>query len=88
MARVFVTEPAVAESVTDWVDVTLAAWAVKVALEDPLGTLTVAGSVTEEFELESATLRPPLPAAAESVTVQLSLPAPVIDELEQLSPLN
>jgi hypothetical protein len=38
--------------------------------------------------LARLTANPPLAAATFSVTVQLSLPAPVIDPLVQLSPLN
>jgi hypothetical protein len=52
------------------------------------GTTTVAGTVTAALLLVSPTLKPPLPAAALSVTVQLSLPEPVIDALLQVSPLK
>jgi hypothetical protein len=38
--------------------------------------------------LARLTLKPPLPAAAVNVTVQLSLPGPVIDALLQESALN
>jgi hypothetical protein len=44
--------------------------------------------VTAEFEVESVTLKPPLPAGVESSTVQLSLPPPVTAELVHVSPLN
>jgi hypothetical protein len=52
------------------------------------GTVTVAGTVTAVLLLDRLTLRPPLAAAAFSVTVQASLPAPVIDALPQDSALN
>jgi sulfur carrier protein ThiS len=48
----------------------------------------VAGTVTAALLLARLTLKPPLPAAAVSVTVQLSLPDPVIDALLQESALN
>jgi hypothetical protein len=54
----------------------------------PAATVTLAGTVTAELLLDRLTANPPLAAAAFSVTVQLSLPALVIDELLQLSPLN
>jgi hypothetical protein len=43
------------------------------------GTVTVAGRVTAGSLLERPTLRPPLPAAPLRVTVQASVPAPVIE---------
>ena len=52
------------------------------------GTTTVAGTVTAALLLVRPTLKPPLPAAALSVTVQVSLPEPVIDALLQVSPLK
>jgi hypothetical protein len=54
----------------------------------PGATVTVAGTVTAELLLARLTANPPLAAATFSVTVQLSVPAPVIDPLVQLSPLN
>ena len=62
--------------------------AVKIPAVDPAATVTVAGTVTAELLLARLTANPPLAAATFSVTVQLSLPAPVIDPLVQLSPLN
>ena len=44
--------------------------------------------MTAELLLARLTANPPLAAATFSVTVQLSVPAPVIDPLVQLSPLN
>jgi hypothetical protein len=62
--------------------------AVKIPVVDPAATLTVAGTVTAVLLLVRPTMTPPLAAATFSVTVQLSVPAPVIDPLVQLSPLN
>jgi hypothetical protein len=62
--------------------------AVKLPVVDPAATVTEAGTVTAELLLARLTANPPLAAATFSVTVQLSLPAPVIDPLVQLSPLN
>lgn len=62
--------------------------AVNPALKDPLATVTVAGTVTAELELEIETFKPPVPGAVETVTVQLSLPLPVTEELVQLNPVN
>ena len=52
------------------------------------GTVTDAGTVTAVLLLERLTVSPPLPAAAFRVTVQASLPAPVIEALPQESALN
>ena len=60
----------------------------KLAEVDPPATVTDAGTVTAELLLARLTANPPLAAATFSVTVQLSVPAPVIDPLLQLSPLN
>jgi len=54
----------------------------------PEATVTDAGTVTAELLLATPTANPPLAAATLSVTVQLSVPAPVIDALLQLKPLN
>jgi len=54
----------------------------------PEATVTDAGTVTAELLLAKPTANPPLVAATFSVTVQLSVPAPVIDALLQLKPLN
>jgi hypothetical protein len=62
--------------------------AVKAALVAFAGTVTVAGTVTAMLLLERLILRPPLGAAALSVTVQASVPAPVMDALLQEIPLN
>ena len=62
--------------------------AVKLAVVAPEATVTEAGTVTAELLLAMPTGNPPLAAATFSVTVQLSVPAPVIDPLVQVSPLN
>jgi hypothetical protein len=62
--------------------------AVKLPTVAPAVTVTNAGTVTAKLLLARLTANPPLAAATFSVTVQLSVPAPVIDPLLQLSPLN
>jgi hypothetical protein len=79
--KVLETEPAIADSVTLWVVLTDATVAVKLALAEPAATATADGTVTAALLLERPTLKPPLAAAAFSVTVQESVPALVKDEL-------
>jgi hypothetical protein len=67
---------------------TAAIVAVKLPVVAPAATVTLAGRLTAELLLARLTANPPLGAAPLSVTVQLSVPAPVIDELPQLSSLN
>lgn len=62
--------------------------AVKAALVAFAGTVTVAGTVTAALLLDRLILRPPLGAAALSVTVQASVPDPVMDALLQESALS
>ena len=62
--------------------------AVKLAVVAPAATVTEAGTVTAELLLATPTANPPLAAATFSVTVQLSVPAAVIDALVQVNPLN
>lgn len=62
--------------------------AVKLPVVAPAATVTLAGIVTAELLLATLTANPPLAAAASSVTVQLSLPAPAIDPLVQLNALS
>lgn len=62
--------------------------AVKLAEVAPEATVTEAGTVTAELLLARPTANPPLAAATFRVTVQLSVPAPVIDALLQLKPVN
>ena len=87
-AKVLETPPALAVRVTDCAVVTDDTVAVNPALVALAGTTTVAGTVTEALLLVRPTLTPPLPAAELSVTVHVSLPAPVMDALLQESPLN
>jgi hypothetical protein len=67
---------------------TAAIVAVKLLVAAPEATVRLAGTLTEELLLVKLTANPPLGASAFRVTVHLSVPAPVIDELPQLSPLN
>lgn len=62
--------------------------AVNPALVALAGTVTVAGTDTSPLLLETATLSPPLGAAALRVTVQASVPAVVMVPLLQLNELN
>ena len=87
-AKVSVTEPALAVKVTVSELLTAVTVAEKLALEAPEATVTEAGTVTALLLLERLTANPPLAAAAFSVTVQLSVPAPVIEPLAQLSPVS
>jgi hypothetical protein len=87
-AKVLETPPALAVRVTACVVETDDTVAVNPALVALAGTTTVAGTVTAALLLVKDTLKPPLPAAPLSVTVQVSLPAPVIDALLQDSALK
>jgi hypothetical protein len=80
--------PEVAVKVVACVLVTDAIFAEKAALMALAGTVTVAGRVTAASLLERLTLSPPLPAAALRVTVQASVPEPVIEPLAQESALT
>jgi hypothetical protein len=82
------TVPEVAVKVVACVVVTDAMVAEKAALVALAGTVTVAGRVTAASLLERLTFSPPLPAAALRVTVQASVPAPVIEPLAQESALS
>jgi hypothetical protein len=62
--------------------------AVNPALAAPAGTITVLGTVTVELLLDRFTVKPPFGVAAVSVTVQTSVPTPVIAPLLQDSRLN
>jgi len=86
--KVLETPPAVAVSVTACAVETDDTVAMKPAVLALAGTTTVAGTVTAALLLVTDTLKPPLPAGPLSVTVQASLPAPVIDALLQESALN
>ena len=58
------------------------------AVVAPAVTVTVAGTVTALLLLARLTGNPPPAAAAFSPTVQLSVPAPVIELLVQLNPVS
>ena len=58
------------------------------ALVAPAGTVTVLGTVTAELLLDRFTISPPLGAEVVSVTVQASVPDPVMAPLLQDSALN
>ena len=77
------TPPALAVRVTGCAVETDDTVAVNPALLALAGTTTVAGTVTAALLLVKDTLKPPLPAGPLNVTVQASLPAPVIDALVQ-----
>jgi len=88
IARLSVTLPAVAVSVAVCAVLTTVTVAVNGALLAPAATVTVAGTATALLLLPRLTARPPLPAAAFSVTVQASVPDPLIVLLLHVSPLN
>jgi hypothetical protein len=80
--------PALAISVAVCAVLTAVTVVVKGALVEPAATVTEAGTVAAVLLLARLTTNPPVAAAAFSVTVQLSVPAPVIEPLEQVSPVN
>src|SRR5580692_7565390 len=86
--KVLETPPALAVKVTACAVATDDTVAVNAALLALAGTTTVAGTVTAALLLVTDTLKPPLPAGPLSVTVQASVPAPVIDALLQDNALN
>ncbi|MGA9586887.1 MAG: hypothetical protein WBQ95_16240 [Terracidiphilus sp.] len=73
-------------SVTVCAVVTLDTLAEKLVLAAPAGTDTETGTVTAALLLVTATAKPPLGAGVVKVTLQVSDPATVIDELAQLNP--
>jgi hypothetical protein len=79
---------ALAVSVTVVAVLTEETVAVKVAVLAPAATVTEAGTVTALLLLARFTWNPPVAAAALTVTVQLSVPAPVIDPFAQVSPVS
>jgi hypothetical protein len=62
--------------------------AVKFAEAAPAATVTDAGTATAELLLARLTVKPPAGAAVLSETLQLSVPAAVIDPLVQVRPLS
>lgn len=75
--------PKLAVSVADCAEETAETAAVKLAPIAPAAIVTAEGTTTEELLLSRAIASPPLAAAAFRVTVQASLPAPVIVEFAQ-----
>jgi hypothetical protein len=86
--KVFDTLPALAVSVTICEVVTAVTVAEKLPVLEPEATVTDAGTVTNALLLLRFTANPPLTAAVFSVTVQASVPAALIDEFAQESPVN
>jgi hypothetical protein len=80
--------PAVAVSVAVWAVVTDDTVAVNGAQVAFSGIVTVAGTETAASLLDKLTLKPPLGAAALSVTVQVSVADPVKEALPQERALN
>lgn len=86
--KVSETPPAVAVRVAVCEALTVDTFAAKPMLAAFAGTVTVAGTLTAASLLDRLTLIPPLDTFELSITVQASVPAPVIDPLLQESPLN
>jgi hypothetical protein len=87
-ANVLETLPELAARATACALATCETVAVNPALIAFAGTVTVAGTATAALLLDRLTLSPPLAAAEVSVTVQASVPDPVMDPLLQESALN
>ncbi len=87
-AKVFDNPSAIAVSVAVCTGLTEETVAVKLALLEPVGMVTDAGTATALLLLAKLTPNPPLTAAAFNVTVQLSLPVAVIELLLQLTLLK
>jgi hypothetical protein len=83
--NVCATPPALAVRVTVCAVLTVETVAAKLPVVAPAATVTLPGTVTAELLLARLTANPPLAAAAFRVTVQLSVPAPVIDPLVQFN---
>lgn len=86
--KVSVTPAALAVRVAAELEVTEETVAEKLALDAPAGIVTEAGTVTAALLLARPTAKPPVPAFPFSVTVQISVPAPVIEPSAQLSPFS
>lgn len=80
--------PVVAVSVTDWVLLTEATFAVKAALVAAAGTVTELGIVTAALLVPSPTLNPPVGAGPDKLSVHGSAIDPVIEVLLQDSALT
>ena len=62
--------------------------ALKLALVEPAGTVRATGTLTAVSLLATLTLSPPVGEAVLNVTVQASVPEPVMEPLAQVIPLN
>ncbi len=87
-AKVLAVLPALAVKVAVCPVLTADTVAVKLPVEAAAATVTLAGTVTAELLLARLTANPPVVAAVFNVTVQLSVPAPVIVPLVQFKALN
>jgi hypothetical protein len=73
------TPPKLAVITADWFEVTAEVEAVNVEEEDPAGTVTEAGTVTDVLLSAKLTTAPPAGAPAVRFTVQMELAPPTID---------
>jgi hypothetical protein len=80
--------PALAEIVTVCAVVTAETVALKPPVAEPAAIVIEAGTETAELLLARLTGNPPVAAAAFSINVHASVPAPVIDALLHESPVN
>ncbi|MFZ0745992.1 MAG: hypothetical protein WAM85_16395 [Terracidiphilus sp.] len=87
-AKLFETLPEVPVSVTAWAVVTDVTVAENPILVAAAGTVTEPGTVTAELLLDKLMVSPPAGAAPLSVTVQASVPDPVMDPALQASALS
>jgi len=88
MTKGIVTCPSDAVRVAFCAELAAVAAATNLALVAPAATMTEDGTVKSALLLERLTGRPLLPAATFSVTVQLSVPVPVIEVSVQLTPVS
>jgi hypothetical protein len=86
--NVCATPPRLAVRIKVCAAVTDVAVAVKLALLDPCGISTAAGTVTAAALLARFTVNPPPGAALLSVTVQASVPDPVNEPVAQVNELS
>jgi hypothetical protein len=86
--NVFDIPPELAVSVTVVAVLTVETVAEKLAVVAPADTVTDAGTVTALLLLVMPTANPPLAAAAFSVTVQLSVPALLMEPFAQVRPVS
>ncbi len=87
-AKFSATLPMLAVNVAAWMDVTGEMLAVKGVLVAPAGMVTCVGTTTALLLLVRLTPRPSLGAVEFRLTVQSSVPAPVIDAVEHVNPFS